>query len=121
MRLLVDSVIFIDHFNNIAQASEFISKYQFSIAISVITRAEVLTGFKSEPELDLARTLLDHFKTLDITIEDADLAASLRQKYRWKLPDAFQFALAQRHKATLVTRNTKDFSPHKHDSILIPY
>jgi predicted nucleic acid-binding protein len=49
------------------------------------------------------------------------LAAQLRGKYGWKLPDAFQAALAQHHKTKLTTRNTKDFDPKKHDFVEVPY
>ena len=56
--VLADSVILIDHFNGIAAATEYLSGMQGKIAISVITRAEVLTGFEGK-ERRLARQLLD--------------------------------------------------------------
>lgn len=121
MKLLLDSVILIDHFNNIPQASDFISKHQTDITLSVITRAEVLTGFHTKQHLHLAKQLLDHFKLLPLTVIEADLAASLRQIYHWKLPDAFQAAFAKHHQLKLVTRNTKDFNPTIHDFVIIPY
>lgn len=39
----------------------------------------------------------------------------------WKLPDAFQAALAKHHKTILTTRNIKDFDPAKFDFIEFPY
>lgn len=120
MKRILDSVILIDHFNNISQSTQFISKYHKNLAITFITRAEVLTGFTGEP-LQLAKQLLDAFDYLPASAKDADLAAELRQKYRWKLPDAFQAAIAINHKYQLVTRNSKDFDPKHHHFVQIPY
>jgi predicted nucleic acid-binding protein len=49
MKYLLDSVVLIDHFNNIPQASAFLQEHKKTCAISVVTRAEVLTGFSPEP------------------------------------------------------------------------
>ena len=57
---LVDSVIMIDHFNGIPAATAYLLEMQGKLAISVITRAEVLTGFEGK-ERQLARRLLDRF------------------------------------------------------------
>ena len=120
MKLLLDSVILIDHFNGIAAATSFISEHQPEVAVSVITRAEVLTGF--EPgTLKQATAFLDCFPTLGIDQTTADLAASLRRAHRWKLPDAFQAAIAQQNGLRLVTRNQRDFSPRRHRFVLLPY
>lgn len=120
MKLLLDSVIIIDHLNGITAASEFIANNFKDSAISVITRAEVLTGCDAKNN-KLVRFFLDQFQTLTITSNDADLAASIRQKQKLKLPDALQAALAQNHKLTLVTRNTKDFTKRKFSNVLVPY
>ena len=55
--VLVDSVIMIDHFNGISAATQYLLEMQGQLAISVITRAEVLTGFEGK-ERQLARRLL---------------------------------------------------------------
>jgi predicted nucleic acid-binding protein len=65
--------------------------------------------------------LLDQYGLLIIDKPIADLAAKLRRKYGWKLPDAFQAALAQHHKIKLTTRNKKDFDPKRHTFVEIPY
>ena len=49
------------------------------LAISVITRAEVLTGFEGR-DRQLARRLLDRFPLLIIDRPIADLAATLRRQ-----------------------------------------
>jgi predicted nucleic acid-binding protein len=120
MSYLVDSVIFIDHFNGIEVATDFIAKHRERIALSAITRAEVLTGFDSKGQRN-AKALLDYFPNYAITPEEADMAADLRRKYRWKLPDALQAAVALLHELRLVTRNTKDFQPRNHEFVVVPY
>jgi predicted nucleic acid-binding protein len=117
---LVDSVILIDHFNGIEAATRFLTEHHATAAVSPITRAEVLTGFDSGRD-DAARALLDRLPTLSIDREIADRAAALRREHRWKLPDAFQAAVARYHGLRLVTRDTDDFPPERHDFVLIPY
>jgi len=89
-------------------------------AISVITRAEILAGLSNE-EIAFATPLLDQYQLFIIDKPIADLAAKLRRETGWKLPDAFQAALAQYHKTLLTTRNTKDFDPNKHRFVEVPY
>lgn len=118
---LIDSVIIIDHLNGIEKATHFILNIDpRQTAISVITRAEILTGIHEDEQKEIIH-LLDQYILLIIDKSIADLAANLRRKFGWKLPDAFQAALAQYHKVKLSTRNTKDFNPKKHDFVEIPY
>jgi predicted nucleic acid-binding protein len=118
--VLLDSVILIDHLNGRAEATEYLRLQMGNAAISVITRAEVLAGF-DVGGASQAKALLDLFPVLEITKETADLAAVLRRQHRWKLPDAFQAALAQIHKLRLATRNTRDFPAEKFGFVLVPY
>ena len=120
MKLLLDSVILIDHFNGIAVATDYLSTHHADAAVSVITRAEVLTGFEQRVAGKAAR-FLDCFPTLGIDQQTADLAAALRRGHGWKLPDAFQAAIAQQHGLKLVTRNRRDFPPQRHRFVVIPY
>ena len=120
MTVLLDSVILIDHFNGIAAATRFLKRIRSEGAISVITRAEVLTGFHPK-RVQPALQLLDGFPNLGIDTEIADLASKIRRAHRWKLPDAFQAALAQHHKLRLATRNTDDFPPGRFRFVDIPY
>jgi predicted nucleic acid-binding protein len=118
---LLDSVILIDHFNDIPEGNQFIlSLDPATTAISVITRAEILVGIESQDQ-PLVRALLDQFHLLIIDKSIADLTASLRRDHNWKLPDAFQAALCIYHKIKLATRNTKDFDPQKYDFVEVPY
>jgi predicted nucleic acid-binding protein len=91
---------------------------QGKLAISVITFAEVLTGFEGK-ERQLAP--LDRFPILIIDRGVADLAATLRRQNRWKMPDALQAAVAKRHKLKFATRDTGDFSPKRHRFVIVPY
>jgi predicted nucleic acid-binding protein len=119
-RVLLDSVILIDHFNGVEAATAYLKKVAERAHISAITRAEVLTGFDEE-DLPLARSLLDTFPLLVIDGKVADLAAALRRSHRWRLPDAFQVAVARAHGLMLATRNTSDFPPERHDFVRVPY
>lgn len=120
MKVLLDSVVLIDHFNGVPAASSYLKQIQGEALISVITRAEVLCGFDSGAA-EVALTLLNRFPTVPIERETADLAANLRRAYRWRLPDAFQAALAQLHGVRLATRNVRDFPPERFDFVVVPY
>ncbi|HRI46190.1 MAG TPA: PIN domain-containing protein [Ignavibacteriaceae bacterium] len=118
MKYLIDTVILIDHLNGIKRATQWLKRNNDSF-ISPITRAELLVG-TAETEKHSIKLLLDSFETLPINNEVADFAAELRKKFRFKLPDAFQAALAVINKVKLVTRNTKDFSSEM-GFVKIPY
>ena len=120
LRVLLDSVILIDHFNGVGAATAYLREVEGRAAASVITRAEVLTGFAGEA-LVFATALLDRYRTLAIDQEIADAAARLRRQHRWKLPDAFQAAVAQHHRLRLATRNHRDFPPGRFEFVVIPY
>jgi len=120
VKILLDSVIVIDHLNGIEQATRYLERHADRAAVSVITRAEVLAGAKPRAVAKVRR-LLALFPNLAITAEIADRAAALRRKHRWKLPDAFQAALAKHHRMRLATRDTRDFRPSTHRFVIVPY
>jgi predicted nucleic acid-binding protein len=120
VKILLDSVIVIDHLNGIEEATRYLERHAGRAAISVITRAEVLAGTKPRA-VARVRRLLELFPNLAITAEIADRAAALRRKHRWKLPDAFQAALAKHHRMRLATRDTRDFRPSAHRFVIVPY
>jgi len=117
---LLDSVILIDHFNGQSEATRFLLDNRESASISVITRAEVLTGFDPVSKVQ-AKAFLNFFTTHALSVEDADLAANLCREHRWKLPDALQAAVAINRQLTLATRNSKDFDPVRHAFVAVPY
>lgn len=104
---LIDSVILIDHLNGISKATAWLSKNKNSY-ISVITRAEILSGADAE-ELHGIKAFLDSFVCLSIDSQAADKAAELRKKYGLKLPDALQASLSILNNVKLATRDAKDF------------
>ena len=120
MNVLLDSVILIDHFNGRAEATEYLRVERGNAAISVITRAEVLAGFDAVGA-PRAKALLDLFPVLVITKEVADLAAVLRRQHRWKLPDAFQAAVAEAQKPGVGKGNPGDFPAEKFAFVSVPY
>ena len=120
LKYLLDSVVLIDHFNGVSAATSYLIRLKGEGSISVITRAEVLCGF-DRVAAELALRLLERFVTLPIDRDAADLATRLRRAYRWRLPDAFQAALAQLHGLKLVTRNVLDFPPERFDFVVVPY
>ena len=120
IKFLLDSVILIDHLNGVSAATEYIGRVHKDCAVSVITRAEVLCPFEEKEAQPILR-LLDSFPSLTIEPVIADRAAVLRRLHRWKLPDAFQAAIAETHSLKLITRNTKDFPPAKYSFVLEPY
>ena len=120
MRMLLDSNIIIDHLNNIKEATEFLANNYDNIYISVITRAEVLSGCNKK-SINKVKRLLNKFPTLSMTSNDADHTAELREKHKLKLPDAIQIAIAENNNLTLVTRDTKDFTKKNIKNLLVPY
>jgi predicted nucleic acid-binding protein len=110
----------IDHFNAVPAATSYLSEMQGKLAISVITRAEVLAGFEGK-DRQLARQLLDRFPLLIIDRAIADIAATLRRQNRWKMPDALQAAVARHHRLKLATRDTDDFPPTRYRFVIVPY
>ncbi len=117
---LVDSVIVIDHLNGIEAATAFLAENAGRTYLSVITRAEVLAGTE-KGDVSTVKQFLDEFSTLEVTSEIADAAAALRRTHGWRLPDALQAALAKRNRLSLVTRNTRDFSPTRYKFVTVPY
>lgn len=119
-KFLLDSTIVIDHLNGIGEATKWLSGLKPDEAvISVITRAEVLV--KARDKWEVVSAFLDEYGCLSIGPDEADLAAGIRNRYRLKLPDAFQAVLAQNEELTLVTRDTKDFEKIPDLEVRIPY
>ena len=124
MSFLVDTTILIDHLRGRPEAQSWLLSTQTEgLAISVIARAEVLSGMKPEEEL-ATRLLLNQLPLLSIEVRVADTAASYRRVYgkshQLLLPDALIAATAKIHGMTLATLNTRDF-PMTDINVLRPY
>lgn len=119
---LLDTNIIADYFNDIKEAASLISSTGHKkIAISVITYTEILVGFSDPAQKSMFDFFVDQCLYFSIEKSTAKIAANLKRDYRWKLPDAYQAAIAVEHKMTLLTRNTKDFNPSIHKFVKIPY
>jgi predicted nucleic acid-binding protein len=119
-KYLLDSTVLIDHLNGIAPATKWLSGLgQGEALISVITRAEVLV--KAGDKWEAVTALLDEYACLSIGPDEADLAAGLRNRFRIKLPDAFQAVLAQSEELILATRDADDFQKVSDLEVKIPY
>jgi predicted nucleic acid-binding protein len=100
-----DSVVLIDSLNGVEGARAKLRSYP-ERAISVISRTEVLTGTKSEPDKINAFAVLDSCENIPVTEDIANLAAALRREFRLKTPDAIIYATARILGVPLVTRDT---------------
>lgn len=120
MKYLLDSVILIDHLNGVDAATDLIRRHGRDLAVSAITRAEVLAGLDDEGA-ELATALLDQFPFLPMDAAVADEAARIRRRARLRPPDAVQAATAIRHGLKLMTRSTKDFPPDRFPFVVVPY
>ena len=121
IEMLLDSVILIDHLNDIPPAVSFVTGLNVKkTAISVISYAEILTGVR-ENSLQKVKAFLQQYTIMNIDKEVAERAAELRKINKWKLPDAVQAALAVHYGIKLYTRNTRDFDPETHTFVEIPY
>jgi predicted nucleic acid-binding protein len=120
VKYLLDSVILIDHLNGVDAATDLIARHGRDLAISAITRAEVLAGLDDDGAAVVAG-LLDRFGFLPMDAAIADEAARIRRRTRLRLPDAIQAATAVRHNLKLMTRNTKDFRADRFPFVMVPY
>ncbi|RLA46799.1 MAG: VapC toxin family PIN domain ribonuclease [Gammaproteobacteria bacterium] len=118
MRALMDTNILIDYLNGIDAAREEISRYDTPL-ISAITWMEVMVGV-TDDEQETIRSFLSRFTQVAIDAEVAEIAVSIRRKYKMRLPDAIIWACAKRESALLVSRNTKDF-PADLPDVRMPY
>lgn len=81
---------------------------------------EVMAGARTQPDEDVRRGFLAHFRILPLTAQIAEEAVKLRQQYRLKLPDAVIWASAISENCLLISRNTKDF-PGRQAGVRFPY
>ena len=108
---LFDSNVLIYVLNRYDGAEDFLAETPVrSRAISMITWMEVLAGATAVDESD-TRQFLDDFETIEMTREIAEVAVRIRRGMRLKLPDAIIYATALHSGRTLVTFNSRDFTP----------
>ena len=113
--LLVDSDIIIDSARGDAQAKEFLRKSaaQHVLAISTITRLELLAGCRNVREWTLTEATVRQFSELELTPEISRIAVSLFEKYRLShgiaMADGFIAATALSKGIQLASKNQRHF------------
>jgi len=121
---VIDTSILIDHLRQRAEATRWLIEHEAEgLLLSVITRAEILSGMRA-PEEEKTRALLSAFATLPVDERVADAAGEYRRRY-WRshqllLPDALIAATARVHGCVLATLNTRDF-PMRDIQVKRPY
>lgn len=118
VRALFDTNIVLDYLKGIEAARQEFSLYE-NIAISIVTRIEVLVGATKNIEREI-RHLLDDLTTVQLDNTVAERAIVLRKTKRLKLADAIIWASAQAQDRLFVTRDIKDF-PADMPGIRMPY
>ncbi|MES2830497.1 MAG: type II toxin-antitoxin system VapC family toxin [Pseudomonadota bacterium] len=118
VRTLFDTNILIDYLNGVEQAQAELARFSDK-AISLVTWMEVMVGATTETAPAIRRFLFS-LQTIPVDNAIGELAVSLRQQHKIKLPDAIIWATAQVQGLILVTRNTKDFSATE-PGVHIPY
>ena len=86
---------------------------EFSLAVTTITIAEVLTGPLGAGEDALSkryRAVLESWHVVDLTADIAETAARLRARHKLKLPDAIQLASALAINAHALVTHDRDFA-----------
>ncbi len=108
--LLEDHPEFATRFVGLFEAAE---RGQVQLALSTVTLAEVLTGPFKSGQTALAKryeTALACCQLVPLTASVASLAAQLRVRYGFKLPDAVQMASALDIGAAALVTHDRDFS-----------
>lgn len=124
---LIDTNILIDHLRGKDKATEFLfavhTDNDIKIALSVITRAELIAGMRPS-EQDAIVRLLDLFEEIDLTRDIAQIAGLYMNGYLkshgLNMADAVIAASAKCIGASLYTLNKKHF-PMRDINIIVPY
>jgi predicted nucleic acid-binding protein len=124
--LLIDSDIIIDGARGEAQAKEFLGKYasRHVLAISTITRLELLAGCRNPREWSLTQATIRQFSELELTPEISRIAVTLFEQYRLShgiaMADGFIAATALSRGIPLVSKNQRHFR-YIENLNLLPY
>jgi predicted nucleic acid-binding protein len=119
MKAVFDTNILIDFLNGSKKAANEIKLHKHKM-ISIVTYIELLSWISEGQDEQLIKEFIREFRIINMNINIADNAASIRRDFNMKLPDAVIYASAKEHSARLVTRNTRDFKSSWPD-IKIPY
>jgi predicted nucleic acid-binding protein len=113
--LLVDSDIIIDGARGDSHAKEFLGKSasRYVLAISTITRLELLAGCRNPREWTLTQATVRQFSELELTSEISRIAVALFDSYRLShgiaMADGLIAATAISQGIPLVSKNQRHF------------
>lgn len=115
-KILLDTDVLVDFFHNQKYAKDLLSKFLLkgNLYISILSVAELRTGFTSEQAKLLLPKLYKTVSIVNLSLKIAEMAGKFRFEYRSQgisLPtvDTLIAATAIVEDYQLVTRNKKDF------------
>lgn len=110
IRYLVDTNIIIYHLNGDAIAIDWLLSHRNKLAISVISKIEVLSHPIDGEKEPVVLSFLNQFDLIHLSDAIIEATIRLRRLRKIKTPDAIIAATALVHDLCICTRNTKDFS-----------
>lgn len=114
--VLVDTDVLVDILRGQSDAAETLDRLSAtdSLATSIVTRMELISGYRNKDDLGEVGRLLRRFKVIPVNEGVSESAARLLEEYRLShgllIPAAFIAATAMHHDAGLLTRNIKHFA-----------
>jgi len=115
--VIVDTSVFIDYFRKLRKEKSLLVELsqKYILAISVITKFELMVGIKDEVQRAFWKNLFNDIIIFPFTEKEAEQAASLVQHLRQVnkmigLPDIFIAATALENRKFVATLNHKDFA-----------
>lgn len=122
-QIIVDSDVWIDYLRGYVPAHEFIREHRYRIMLSVITVAELYSGYKGEAERKRIVALCSCFEKLDVTESIAKEAGLYRNRYLKShgvgLADCILAVTAEHNDAVIATLNKKHYPMAA--KVLVPY
>lgn len=113
--VLVDSDVLIDFSRRSQQAINWLGQLEgeYRIAVSDISRMELMVGARNKMELAVIESSLKRFVSISLSESISRLAVELIQQYRLShgllIPDALIAASALSWSIPLATKNQRDF------------
>lgn len=106
---LVDTNIFIYHLNGERAATDWLLSHRKEMALSFITKIEMLSYPFAKEEEALVLEFLSQFEMMYISDEIVETTIQLRRRRKIKTPDAIIAATALVHDFCVCTKNIRDF------------
>ncbi len=114
-KILVDTDILIDAGHNASEAVAFLDRAESAsiLAVSAVTKLELLVGCRNKTEFHTTEKFLDRFELIKLDENKTDIAIDLIRRYRLShgllIPDALIAATAISLGIGLASHNQKDF------------